>query len=538
MAPMTGDSADTDRGSTWGAVRGAAIPLIGVGAAAGLLLVRLIPDVRGKPIYEDEALAGLVSAHSLPEVLATVHDRGGAPLHFVLASFVLELDPSASALRWLSVVFAVATIPLCYDIGRRLAGSTAGVAAAAVAASSPMLGVYGSFGRMYALFGFVAALAIDLYVLALHERTRRTVVVAAVAAMLLPTAHTFGIVLVGAEALVAIVIWRGRNLSAATPLLLIGLVLIPLAAADLRLVNRFGVGLEGEESVARPLDTVRVTASALRGFGAGGVVSALFVILALAGTVELWRRAERSFVALAAIATLALPVGLIVAHSGHAAAPQFSPRHLIFALPLWAALAGCGFAAVTRRVRRPGWIVLIVALSAAALLAPSPIVDPRSSRSGSRELLAAPASWLRDQIEPNAILFPSSPVFLAALPAARHAQAVSREQPILITRALRRAHLPAPAAYVAVPLGEAHVSHAALASQLGAGFQPRIYPSWLVIRVAGPLESERAVLEQLIRAISGVRLSVDRPPLKMQGYLRQSETSLCGALRSLGGRCA
>jgi len=66
-------------------------------------------------------------------VLAAVHDRGGAPLHFVLASFVLALDPSADALRWLSVAFAVATVPICYDIARRLAGVTAGVTAAPVA---------------------------------------------------------------------------------------------------------------------------------------------------------------------------------------------------------------------------------------------------------------------------------------------------------------------------------------------------------------------------------------------------------------------
>jgi hypothetical protein len=33
-------------------------------------------------LYEDEAIAGLISMHPLPEVLDTVLvDRGGAPLH-------------------------------------------------------------------------------------------------------------------------------------------------------------------------------------------------------------------------------------------------------------------------------------------------------------------------------------------------------------------------------------------------------------------------------------------------------------------------
>src|SRR5687768_7755060 len=50
------------------------------------LLVRLVWDASAKPIYEDEALAGLIAAQSLPDVVETVMvDRGGAPLHFLLA---------------------------------------------------------------------------------------------------------------------------------------------------------------------------------------------------------------------------------------------------------------------------------------------------------------------------------------------------------------------------------------------------------------------------------------------------------------------
>jgi hypothetical protein len=166
------------------------------------------------------------------------------------------------------------------------------------------------------------------------------------------------------------------------------------------------------------------------------------------------------------------------------------------------------------------------------------VTDPRLPGSASRESLAAPATWLQEAIEPNAVLFPSSPVFLAALPAARHAQALSREQPLLVTRALRRAHLPAPALYVAVPLdGDARVRVAVLRSALGAGFSVRRFRSWLLIREAGPFDSDRAVLEGLVRAVSATRSSIDNPSIRLEGYLRQSRGSLCGALRSAGGRC-
>jgi len=521
----------------WGWRPGA--PFLGVAAASALLLWRLAPDVRAKPIYEDEALAGLVSAHNLTEVLATVHDRGGAPLHFVLASLALALEPSASALRWLSVVLAVAAIPLCYDLARRVASPTAGVAAAAVAASSQMLGVYGSFGRMYALLVLVSALAVDLFVRALHARTRGTALAAATAAVLLPATHPFGIVLLAAEALVGLCVWRGRGLRVAVPVLLVGLALVPLAIADLRLANRFAVGVNAQESVVSPRRAAAVTVRALGGFGGGrGLVFVLFVALALVGGVVLWRRGERGFIGLVVVAAVGLPLILLISRSGQGFSDHFTSRHLIFLLPLWAALVGAGFERVTRSAPLLARAGLLVVLTVAALVAPSVVPDPRSLRSGLPESLAVPAGWLRGEIEPNAVLFPSSPVYLAALPAARHAHALPREQPLLVTRALRQAHFPAPALYVAVPLdGDARVRVTALRSALGPGFSVRRFPSWLLIRAAGPFDDDRAVLERLVRGVSAARASIDNPSIQLEGYMRQSLGSLCGSLRSAGGTC-
>ncbi|HET8873785.1 MAG TPA: hypothetical protein VFM83_08870, partial [Gaiellaceae bacterium] len=99
------------------------VAVASVAAATGFLLYRLAPDVGSKPLYEDEAITGLISMRPLTEVLDTVIvDRGGAPLHFVLAHAVFAVDASSSALRWLSVLFALASVPLCFDLGRRLGG--------------------------------------------------------------------------------------------------------------------------------------------------------------------------------------------------------------------------------------------------------------------------------------------------------------------------------------------------------------------------------------------------------------------------------
>src|SRR6266511_5537777 len=127
--------------------------LVPAALALGLLLVRLARDVHGKPLVEDEAVAGLIGARPLSELLGTVvWDRGGAPLHFLLVHAVLAFDSSADALRWLSVAFAAGTVAICFELGRRLGGPIAAAAAAIAGATSGLLTIYGSVARMYALF--------------------------------------------------------------------------------------------------------------------------------------------------------------------------------------------------------------------------------------------------------------------------------------------------------------------------------------------------------------------------------------------------
>jgi uncharacterized membrane protein len=192
-------AAASEQHQTWTrsvSASGSTVTLIGLTA---FLFARLLPDITGKPLHEDEAVAGLISARPLGDLLHTVVlDRGGAPLHFLLAHVALAIDTTPESLRWLSLVFALATVPVCYDLTRRLAGRSAGLIAAALTATSQLLLVYGTFGRMYSLFAFASALAADLFVRALERQQRREVLAATAAALLPLTVHPFGAFLVGA----------------------------------------------------------------------------------------------------------------------------------------------------------------------------------------------------------------------------------------------------------------------------------------------------------------------------------------------------
>lgn len=510
----------------------AVAPALVVAGLMTALFLRLMPDISGKPLHEDEAVAGLVSARPLGDVLHTVvFERGGAPLHFVLAHIALALDPSADALRWLSVVFALATVPLCYDLGRRLAGSFTGLTAATLAATSQLLAVYGTFGRMYSLFAFASTLATDLFVRALDRPSRRTTLVAAAAALLPLAVHPFGAFLFAAEAGVALWLWRGRDVRAALPVLAVSALAVPLLLTDLRLSDRYApeAGQDLESGSSATSSGLHALGGAAGGYG---VVFVLFAVLAAVGAFALSRR-RPAFAAFACIVVILPPISLAVAETAGLVSDRLGPRHLIFMLPVWTALVAAGVTRVAEAVPVPR-IAVLVAVGVVAVLAPNAIAEPRSIPTGEESAVAAPAEWLRTQIGPGDVMYPYSAVFLAALPAAAKAEGYPREA-VALARAAERTGA-VRAVYVSLPL-RAPVTQSTLTDLERAGVTAEAFSSWLIIEQHGPYQDGTQALAAAATALrlAAPIVAVEAP--SADGYLQQLRGAGCTALARLGSAC-
>ena len=503
-------------------------PALLLTGSMGLLFARLRPDVGGKPFHEDEAVAGLISARPLGDLLHTVVlDRGGAPLHFLLAHFALAFDATPETLRWVSVVFALATVPLCYDLARRLAGQSAGLLAAGLTAMSQLLLIYGTFGRMYSLFAFTSALAADLFVRALEKPGRGTALAAAAAALLPIAVHPFGAFLFAAEAAVALWLWRGRDLRAALPVVGVALLALPLVLVDLRLSDRYAP--EAGQNLDSGMSTGAATMHALGGAAGGsGAALAVFAFLAAAGFAALAR--SRTAIAIFIGLTLAVPPCLLaIASALDVASDRLAPRHLIFMLPLWIGLVASGATSIGSRFPRPGQAALLAAVVVAAAFAPSAVSEPRTIPSGAPQAVAAPAAWLATALAPGDVLYPYSPVFLAALPEAKKARAYARE-PVALARVAARTRV-VPSVFVSIPL-HGPVEPDAFRKQ---AIRVHVFPSWLIAESRGPFADGTAVLRAaaaLLQAISP--LVVDAGA---QSYAEQLQGTACAALGRLGSSC-
>jgi hypothetical protein len=391
------------------------------------------------PPHEDEALALFVGRGSLGSVLHTViGERGGAPLHFLVAWTVVHLGGGLTALRIVSLVFAVACVPLIVELGARLADRTTGVLAAAFASASWVFLFHGIFGRMYSLFLFTSLLSL----LALVSRRY---VLWGVALLLALATHPYAILLVVAEAL--FVLLRGRERRALATLGAVAIAGAPFWWADVVLRNRFDVGIGGGgRRLGSPGAVLRYLWSVAGDFGSHAHVwSVCFFALAVAGAVLLaWRRPASALLTGCVVVVPALAFTLATLHS--TTSPE--ARHLIFVLPFYSVLLALPLAAAAQRS---------AALAALAAVVATVIVvgEVRWAHTKTPELFDgdpqgeahardAAAAWLASTSRRDDVLLGYEPVFLRAWERNRafSDHVLPRADPALFAEALKGIHGP------------------------------------------------------------------------------------------------
>jgi hypothetical protein len=136
-------------------------------------------------------------------------------------------------------------------------------------------------------------------------------------------------------------------------------------------------------------------------------------------------------------------------------------------------------------------------------------------------------------VRPGDVLFPYSPLFLAALPESARATTLPPVEASVIHRAIDRVQREPGALFVAVP-SDYFIDMRRVSEALGPGVDVRTYPGgWLVVQVGGPFSDPRTVLNEAARVLE-TTLATARPPVgtEVEYYLRSNIAGLRGALSS------
>jgi hypothetical protein len=467
-------------------------------AVAGFFLARL----NAWPPHEDETLALFVGRESLPDLFRTVSgERGGAPLHFLIAWVVVHLGGGLEALRMFSALFAVASVPAVALLGARLVGRVAALVAAAIVSASWMLLFHGVYGRMYSLFLFASLLSYLALLRAGERGGRRGWALWGAAILATVAAHPYGALVLASQGLY--VLARARRREAIVALGVVAVLCTPFWYSDLVLAGRFDVGVGGGGTkLVGPFAVLEYLGRVAGDFTAGFTIAlAAVLIVAAIGAWRLWVE-NRPGAILTGCVLLVPLLALTLADLGSSTSPE--SRHLVFVLPFFACLVALGLIEAAR-----GRLYVLVVATAVLLAAevawgwdktPALYEGEPAVRVEARQ---AASAWLAADSRRDDVLFGYEPLYLGAWERNRSGfskTVVPRADAKLALESLRSA----PALGRGVWVFDASDTNNFTQSMeiplryptRKSRFEARVFGPFLVIRSREPTGSEKVFLEQ------------------------------------------
>jgi hypothetical protein len=484
----------------------------GVAACAIAVAAFLIARLHAWPPHEDETLALFIGRNSLEDVLGIVHgERGGAPLHFLAAWIMVQLDAGLTGLRLVSAVAAVASVPAIAALLSRLAGRTVALFGTLLVAGSWMLLFHGVYARMYSLFLLTSALSYLALLVVLQRGGRGRWAIWGAVTVLTVAVHPYGALVLASQGLYVLVT-RSRVRESIVPFAVVGLACTPFWYTDLVLASRFDVGLGGGGAkLSNPFDVFRYLFRTAGDFSAGYLL-ALLVVLALAavGFRRLWHE-NRQAAWLAALAFAVPAVALTAARLGHAASPE--SRHLIFALPFFGFVVAVGLLELGewRPDLRPALPVAALAALIAMQVAwawdktPALFEGEPPARLAARD---AAAAWLADTGRSDDLFFGYDPLHLGAWERNKRVSrnVVPRADPKLALETLLETRRPLGRGVWIFDASDTNNFEPSLEIPLrlprpASAFEARVYGPFLVIRSRESTETPRTYLELSAKAM-------------------------------------
>jgi mannosyltransferase len=353
-------------------------PEIVVVALAAAVVGVVLRFVTRSALWLDEALSVNIAALAIPDMFEALRQDGHPPLYYLMLHGWIELFGTGDvAVRSLSGVIGVLTLPLAWAYGRRRGGPAMGWMLLALVAMSPYALRYGTETRMYALvilLVFVGGLLLDDVLGRGRDGVGRLVGVAITTAALLYT-HYWAIWLLGAVGLLlSWRLWRRREPESrrrvwrvVAAMAVGGVLFVPWLPTMLYQSANTGTPWAGpvRPTTVVAITSVDFTAGALPD---GAFVAIVVVVVGLLGlfgrgidarTIRLDLRTERTFRPEALVLAATLGLGTAFTYATWSA---YATRYAAVVFPLFFVLVAAGLTRFVGRGARVGALVVVLAV--------------------------------------------------------------------------------------------------------------------------------------------------------------------------------
>jgi len=395
-------SSAVDAGSSTAEVAPIEIVVLALVAAALGIGMRFVTR---SPLWLDEALSVNIAQLPPGEILQALRQDGHPPLYYLLLhGWTAAFGTSDAAVRSLSAVIGIASLPLAWLAGRRRGGPLLGWILVAVVALSPYAVRYSTETRMYSLvitLVLAGYLLLDDVVRRGRDGLGRMVGLALIAGALL-LSHYWSLWLLGSVGLVLLVTWRRssdparrRGAGRAVLALVAGGVLLFAWWLPAMLYQSAHTGTPWA-SADRP--TVSVSA-ALADFAAGAIPDAPMIVIASTlvfalgvfgvavdrRRIQLDVRTASRFRAEVVVLVLTFGVGLAINIVSRSA---FQSRYGAVFFPLYALVVAGGLLCFRSRPIRAGVLAGLLVLYGVAVVFNGFITQRSQSRTAAEAIRA------------------------------------------------------------------------------------------------------------------------------------------------------
>jgi mannosyltransferase len=250
----------------------------------GLMLLQIavcLPFINSFPIALDEPFSVFWAQQDVSRMLPVINDGNNSPLHFILLNgWIKVFGISPGAVRSLSLLFSILTIPVLYQLGRKLMSKEFAVFFVLVFIFSRFNHFHALEARMYSLLVLLTSGILLLAFRFIFEKKNNFLLLGVLGALIIYT-HYLGLIAVSMVFFLTAVFCRGQEFLRyrylAYAMLITGLLSIP---ALITFAQRFSA-FSGEASwVPEPAYT-ELYGNILRFFNSTLVFALLFSFTAL-----------------------------------------------------------------------------------------------------------------------------------------------------------------------------------------------------------------------------------------------------------------